>query len=451
MRTAVIIDDEPVIRGMVARHLANHGWRVLEADNGDDGLKLVLSHRPEAVLCDLLMPGTNGFQVCRLIRSKRDQLGEVLLIVTTGSNFPSDRKNALEAGADHYLLKPVSAQEIVNLLQNVKARDGSACAPLASTAAGQGESGADTAAAATAPVRVRFWGVRGEVPVPGPTTVRHGGNTPCVEIRAANQIIVLDAGTGLRALGRQLLAEHGERPIALTLLLTHTHWDHIQGLPFFAPLYGSHHSVTIVGYEGARQSLMKTLAAQMDSPYFPVPMHEIASSLRVREMRELEFLVGRVPVQATFVNHPGITLAYRISTAAGAIVYMPDHEILPFPRERPGSTSATADAGKPRDFVDYKNQLLAEFVDGAEVFVCDAQYDAAQYERHIGQGHSCVDDAVELARLAKAKQLVLFHHDPSHDDEAIDRLAAHARSLARGEFAVEAAREGAEIVLERRR
>lgn len=441
MRTVVIIDDEPMLRGMLARHLEHEGWRVLEADNGDAGLELVNSHRPDAVLCDLLMPGTNGFKVCRTIRSRRDELGDVVLIVTTGSSYPADKQTAFDAGANHYLVKPVSPKEVATLLATAGTRHAIGDATPPAAPAANGPSGPQE-------TRVRFWGVRGSIPSPGPATVRYGGNTTCVEVRAAGEIVVLDAGTGVRLLGESLRKEFAGRPLNLTLLLTHTHWDHIQGLPFFGPIHDKGNTIGILGYEGARQSLLKTLSSQMESEVFPVSLDHLAASLSVRELNEMEFRVGRLAVQATFTNHPGITLAYRISTPSGGVVFMPDAEILPFARARTDATQAAGSA--PQDFSDYKNQLLAEFAQGAEIFICDAQYTAAEYPSRAGWGHSCIDDTVALALLAKVKKLVLFHHDPQRTDDEVDAMVAHARSLVAargGKLEIEAAAEGKELVL----
>ena len=443
MKTLVVIDDEPVIREMLVRHLEAQGWRVFEADNGHEGLALVGKHRPVAVLCDLLMPGTNGFNVCRAIRSRRDELGDVTIIVTTGSSFTADRQNAFDAGANHYLVKPVSPQEIADILATVPIR---ACDNDPASAPPRATNGASDSAL------VRFWGVRGSIATPGPDTVRYGGNTSCVEVRVGGDIVILDAGTGIRLLGERLRREAAGQPVKAHLLLTHTHWDHIQGLPFFGPIHDSGSSVTVLGYEGARQSLLKTLSAQMDSTFFPVGLDQLAGGLTVRELHELEFRAGRVPVQAIFTNHPGVTLGYRLHTPGGSVVFMPDTEILPFPRFRPIAASAkpTEDT---EDFNSYKNQLLAEFAQGAELFICDAQYTADEYERRVGWGHSCIDDTVQLALQAKVKHLILFHHDPTHDDDAIDRLVEHARQLVvrqGGQMQVDAAAEGMEIVLTRK-
>ena len=426
MRTLVIIDDEPVLRSLLARHLEAQGWHVFEADNGDQGLELVRRH--------LLMPGTNGFKVCRTLRAQRATLGEITIIVTTGSGFPADKQNALEAGANHYLIKPVSPQEVGAILAHVRPEAGDPIPPPP---------------APVEEVRVRFWGVRGAIASPGPATVRYGGNTTCVEVRAGDDLVVLDAGTGIRPLGESLQREFAGRPIQATLLLTHTHWGHIQGLPFFGPASAPGNRVTVLGYEGARQGLQQTLAAQMDPAFFPGGQSQPGGSLTVRELHQLEFQVGRLPVLAAFVNHPGITLAYRLCTPCGGVAFMPDAEILPFPR--PGATRPGESA--PPGLEDHRNRLLAEFVQGAEVFICNGQYSSNEYKARSGRGHSCVDDAVALALEARVRRLVLFHHDPAHDDDAIDRLTAHARELvaaAGSTLEVEAAAEGQELVLHRR-
>ena len=163
----------------------------------------------------------------------------------------------------------------------------------------------------SAPTRVSFWGVRGSIPTPGPSTVQYGGNTSCVEIRADGQIIILDAGTGLRLLGQELTAEFGDRSLDVTLLLTHTHWDHIQGLPFFLPVYKPQNHLHILGYEGARHGLENVLSSQMESPFFPIGLREVPANVRIEELKEMSFNIGPVRVQACLVNHPGICVGYR--------------------------------------------------------------------------------------------------------------------------------------------
>jgi CheY-like chemotaxis protein len=217
MKKVLIIDDDSDFRRLTGEILRLRGWQVLEAQDGEAGLELARQHRPEIVLCDLIMPRCNGFLVCRNIRDDVT-LRHTKIVVTTGRDFDIDRRTAHEAGADKYLTKPIDPNELVSLLSGLS--------PVPTDAAPK----AATPNRAPVPARMKFWGVRGSIPTPGPATVRYGGNTSCIEVRAGREIIILDAGTGMRALGQELMSEFKGQPLSLTLLLSHTHWDHIQGL-----------------------------------------------------------------------------------------------------------------------------------------------------------------------------------------------------------------------------
>jgi phosphoribosyl 1,2-cyclic phosphodiesterase len=270
--------------------------------------------------------------------------------------------------------------------------------------------------------------VRGSIATPGASTVRYGGNTSCIEIRSGDEIIILDAGTGLRGLGQSLLAEFKNRPLNLTLLLTHTHWDHIQGLPFFGPIYNPRCRLRILGSEGARKGLVAALTGQMESTYFPVPFDKLPSNIEIEELADFNFDIGSVLVKSLRANHPGICVGYRLFSPDGLITFFPDVE----PRA----------GGNDRDMI--------EFVRDSDVLILDSQYDKAEYKKHVGWGHGCVDDSVALALKANVKQLCLFHHDPDHDDKRIDEFVKHARKLVakrKAKLKVEAAREGMVIQL----
>src|SRR5437660_6156773 len=314
--SVLIIEDDDDSRRAIARLFARAQWKVLEAADGDSGVELAIRHRPEVILCDLLMPKSNGFQVCRTIR---EQLQPTKIIVVSGRDYAVDRASALEAGADEYLLKPITWEVLCDvidrLLPGMPRRPGATKSPE--------ELG-------SVPPRLKLWGVRGSLPVPGPGTVRYGGNTSCVEVRADGEIIVLDAGTGIRGLGLALEKELGPQTIKLTLLITHTHWDHIQGLPFFPPIYNSKNLIRILGYEVARAGLGVILAGQMETPFFPVGLHELQSHLAIEELKDMEFHIGKVKVEAKFVNHPGICAGYRLFTSGGSVAYVADNE--PFER-----------------------------------------------------------------------------------------------------------------------
>jgi len=414
-KKVLIIDDDADYRALIGEVLQMEGWQVLQAPDGEAGLEAVSRERPDVVLCDLLMPRSNGFLVCRKIRGDFT-LRHTKIIVTSGRDYDSDRLAAREAGADEYLTKPIKPYDLLALIARLTDEttiitQHSVARPLSPPK----------------PAWLKFWGVRGSIPSPGPATVRYGGNTTCVEVRANNEIIILDGGTGLRPLGRELLAEFKDQPLNVTLLLTHTHWDHIQGLPFFTPIYQPRCRLRILGFEGARRGLVNVLTGQMESPYFPVPFGELPGNIEVDELKDLDFPVGNVRVQAWFANHPGICVGYRIQTDQGTIVFFPDNE--PHCRyDEAGQPQPTRNDAS-LEYARSQEAKLIEFIRDAAVVILDAQYDRAEYERHVGWGHGCVDDVVMLAIKAQVKQLFLFHHDPDHDDAKLDAMLARARQI----------------------
>ncbi len=269
-------------------------------------------------------------------------------------------------------------------------------------------------------MRIRFWGTRGSLPTPGPGTVRYGGNTSCVEVRAADgTLLVLDAGTGLRGLGVDLLERGGK--VRGHLLIGHTHWDHIQGLPFFAPLFGPDNEWDIYAPQGIGQALQDTLAGQMQYTYFPVSLQQLGATIRYHDLLEGTLLAGGVRVIAQYLNHPALTLGYRLEADGVAIVYATDHE--PHARQQAeGTRAATAEDAHAEDL------RHAAFLAGADLVIHDAQYTAAEYSGKVGWGHSTVEYAVDLCAAAGVKRLALFHHEPLRSDDAVDALVAAARA-----------------------
>src|ERR1700745_3149441 len=179
-------------------------------------------------------------------------------------------------------------------------------------------------------VRLRFWGTRGSIAVPSPETLRYGGNTTCVELRADSEIIVLDAGSGIRPFGIALDREFQARPIKLSLLITHAHWDHIQGFPFFKPAYDSKNEIQIFGFDGTGASLRDILAEPMRVPFFPITMRELSARMTINNLSDMKFSLGKVQVHAALVNHPGVCAGYRIFSSAGSVAFVPDHEPYEF-------------------------------------------------------------------------------------------------------------------------
>lgn len=282
---------------------------------------------------------------------------------------------------------------------------------------------------------VRFWGVRGSIPVSGPNVVRFGGHTSCVELRQADRVIVLDAGTGIRALGNSLMAEFGSQPQHLELLLSHLHWDHLQGFPFFQPAYHPDNRIVIRGPVGSC-SLRTAFRRQMEAPFFPVHLAHLPSRLSFKALDEQPFRLGALKVHPIRVNHPDGCLGYRISCGNVSLGYFPDHEMS---RRLPRGVKPVLEDAR-----------LVRFIRGLDLLIMDAQYDASNYARHVGWGHGCLEDVVRVAARARVRELRLFHHDPDADDKAIDFRLRQARKWVRSlgsDLRIEAAREGAVLHL----
>ena len=287
---------------------------------------------------------------------------------------------------------------------------------------------------------VRFWGTRGSISKAGPTTVRYGGHTSCVEVRSsAGTVVVLDCGTGAYDLGRALV-ERDRESLRGHLLLTHTHWDHIQGMPFFQPLLIDGNEWDIYAPRGVGQSLRETLAGQMQYTYFPVALGQLGATIRYHDLVEGTFEVGDIRVTTRYLNHTVLTLGYRLEVDGVVVVYSTDHE----PHSRQLATGLGQIGGEDRKH--------AQFVAGADLLIHDSQYLASEYPAKVNWGHSTVEYVCEIARSVGVRRLALFHHDPLRDDAAVDRIVEVTRGRvaeAGTSLDVFAAAEGQVIELER--
>jgi phosphoribosyl 1,2-cyclic phosphodiesterase len=253
-------------------------------------------------------------------------------------------------------------------------------------------------------LRARFWGVRGSTPTPQLENLRFGGNTSCLEISSGQERVIFDAGSGLRALGQCMLKEAAGAPIDIKVFLTHFHWDHIQGIPFFAPIYMPKNHVTFLSGSTGRD-LEETLEGQMAKPYFPIDFTQVAARRDFYQIETNDLIrTNDLVIRPFALNHPQGASGYRIECGNAVIVYATDYE------------------HGHREFDD----ILRHNALNADLLICDAQYTPAEYETHKGWGHSTWKNAVKVAKDSHAKQLVLFHHDPVHDDETLTQIVNEA-------------------------
>jgi phosphoribosyl 1,2-cyclic phosphodiesterase len=260
-------------------------------------------------------------------------------------------------------------------------------------------------------MRARVWGCRGSLAAPGPETVRYGGNTSCVEVRVDDEVIVLDAGTGIRPLGLALQAEGVTR---VHLLLSHLHMDHLQGLGFFAPIFNPAAEVHVWGPVSPMQSLDERIATYLSPPLFPVRLADIPSRVIFHDCPEGAFAIGSATVRAAKVSHQGPTVGFRIDHRGRSLTYIPDHE-----------PSLGIDLRLVEPAWISGHHLASK----TDVLIHDAQYTEDEYPHKIGWGHSSIDHVVTFGRAAGVERLVLFHHDPLHCDEDLDALLERATSL----------------------
>jgi CheY-like chemotaxis protein/phosphoribosyl 1,2-cyclic phosphodiesterase len=274
-------------------------------------------------------------------------------------------------------------------------------------------------------VRVRFWGTRGSIATPGPGTNYFGGNTSCVEMTTAKgDLLIFDCGTGAHPLATALMAQ-GNKAITANILIGHTHWDHIQGFPFFLPAFVKGNSIAIHGPEGSRGSLHDVLAGQMEFTYFPIELNQLPAAITYYELTEGIHRIGGVRVAAQFLNHPAMTLGYRVEADGVAVVYLVDHE--PFSDEL---WRAGAEPGRIESILHEGDRRHAKFMADADLVIHDAQYTPEEYGPKKGWGHGTYDYVVQIAAAAGVRRVALTHHDPGHDDHFVADIERRARTLA---------------------
>jgi phosphoribosyl 1,2-cyclic phosphodiesterase/CheY-like chemotaxis protein len=378
-----IVEDNALQADIAKALLEKSGHIVTVNGSSEAALHDIPCVRPDCVVIDIMLPGIDGYELCRQLRARDDLAGTKLVMMSTKA-FPFDRKRAAELGADGYFVKPLHPTTFVPQLERL----------VAGT------------------LTMTFWGVRGTLPVCRADSHRYGGNTLCVSLTFPDdRLVIFDAGTGIKALSDALMAA-GRTRIRGTIFISHPHWDHINTLPFFAPFYTAGNHFEICGPSHGGVTMRDLIAAQMDGVYFPITTREFAASLHYRDLGEGRFDVGGLQLRTLLLNHPGNCLGYRIQLGDRAICYVTDNELYP-----PGSEFYS------EEYV----ERLVDFVRDADHLVTDCTYLDEEYARKAMFGHSAVSRVADLAARARVKSLYLVHHDPDHTDATIDTKLARCQ------------------------
>ena len=284
-------------------------------------------------------------------------------------------------------------------------------------------------------MKVRFWGVRGSIPSPGASTTRYGGDTTCIEMKVGTETIVFDAGSGIRPLGLKLMGEAQGEAIKIHLFITHTHWDHIQGFPFFVPAFIPNNHIMIYGADHEAKTLPELFSGQMKREYFPIPIVAMGAELEFIPISEGTLEIGDIEVSSMFVNHPSMAFAYRVNYNGHSVVFGGDHE--PYNNMLSYSKIAYRVDGKQLDieedgkeeFSKLLDKKLALFCQDADLLIFDTAYTLDLYPQREGWGHSYPEYAVQIANMSGIKRLALTHHDPTDTDDKIDAKVEHTRQF----------------------
>jgi CheY-like chemotaxis protein/phosphoribosyl 1,2-cyclic phosphodiesterase len=384
-----IVDDDPEVLTILTRMLEEAGHRVEAAPSALTALKQIPMSRPDCVITDLMMPEMDGFELMRKLR-ERHELADVKIVVLSAKGYDFDRRRAKELGADGYLTKPFQRETLLDAIANIVSNQ----------------------------MVVTYWGVHGTLPTPGGAYVRYGGNTPCVSVEVGDEpITIFDCGSGIKRLSDAIMSRGGAQRFSARIFISHTHWDHINTIPFFAPLYIRGNQIEVFGPHQGDLTIASAISAQMESVYFPVTVREFGARIVYRDLREERLEFGPLRIDTMLLSHPGTCLGYRLAARGRTLCYITDNELYP-----PGS---------PHYNSRYVEQLTA-FVKDADLLITDTTYRDSEYPGKVDWGHSAVSQVAELAARAKVKRLHLFHHDPDQTDDAIDtKLAETREALAR--------------------
>ncbi len=405
-RLILITDDNYYISSTLTALLSKAGYKTISAVDGQQCLELIHKHKPKLIFLDLMLPKIHGMDILRELKSK-PETKEIGVIIMTGKMLIQDYQTAIENGADYYLPKPLDTSLVLRVAKDFF-EDRLTPDPFPAYS----ERYLNTQElynpqTNSVPDYIRFWGTRGSIPVSGLEYYRYGGNTPCLEVRQKDHLIIIDAGTGIRQLGNEVLKENLKE---IHLFIGHTHWDHIIGFPFFAPVYVKNCTINIYAPKGFGKSIQELFTGMLDRDYFPVRLEEMQAKFIFHTLSiGNPVKIGDVEIDHAYSSHPGATLCFKIKSKRQTIGYVTDNEVLVGYHGHPNLIDRHHLLLDP-------HQSLITFFQGCDVLVHEAQYTPEEYRQKVGWGHSSISNAAVLIKHAGITNWVFTHHDPSHND-----------------------------------
>jgi CheY-like chemotaxis protein len=408
----LIAEDVRVIAFKMAQALEAAGYTVDLAADGEECLAKARNEPPDLVVLDIMMPKMHGIEVLKTLRDEH-RTARTGVIVCTAKDFKTEHAEAARLGVFDYLTKPFEPAALVAKVDAwFNRRGGFVAAPEFQAPTVSNSAGCETFAPVLDSTRLRFtlWGSRGSMPTPGGRFLRHGGHTSCMSVILGDEQFIFDAGSGIRDLGAEVLKSNRRK---LHLFITHTHWDHIQGFPFFGPAYTPGFEITIYGAEGFGKNLKNVFRGQLDREYFPVQMEDMQSHLQFHNLTANPMPVGSGRISWEFAQHPGATVGYKIEIEGKKIAWVPDNEFLQ------GYTGPPETLSRDHpQVVPYARMI--DFLSDADVVIHEAQYTCDEYPKKIHWGHSSISNACILMKLAGVRRWIITHHDPLHDDDFLE-------------------------------
>lgn len=399
----LIADPDVELVKQLKKTFSSHGNRVETAHDGLECLKKIDTFEPDLIILELMLPAIHGIEILRKI--KQEHRTKHIGIILISSNVMSQNYHAaVKLDCDFFLEKPFSQQQLAFLVSRFWNQE-------LSPTSFSGKSSSHAGKKCYVPKShclnsyLKFWGTRGSNPVSGPDYLRFGGNTSCLEIRHHDNLLIVDAGTGIRPLGIEV--NHLKK---IDILLSHTHWDHLAGFPFFAPLYNPDCQITIWAPIGFEKSIHEIFTEMLAYDFFPIRLDDIRASLTFKEIQEgVPFSIGDVTVNSHYAHHPGSTLMFKFKVGKTRFAYATDNEVLMGYQGHPKELTPSHPLIKP-----YKS--LIQFFKDCQFVIHEAQYTPEEYQKKVGWGHSSISNAAVLMKMAKIKHWILTHHDPKHTD-----------------------------------